>query len=222
MTEMNDIDDLDALESDVSALERTMADTAAVAAAFDGELQQMKASLADTTRDLGNLERGFSGGLRKAFDGLVFDGLKLSDALGVVANAMSNTVYNNAMKPVTDHFGGLLAGGVNAVVEGMQPYADGAPFSQGRVMPFAKGGVLSGPTTFPMRGGTGLMGEAGPEAIMPLSRGADGKLGVKAQGGSSVNVTMHISTPDVQGFERSQGQIAARMSRALGHGNRNR
>ena len=120
------------------------------------------------------------------------------------------------------HLGGLLADGVNSAVSGLMPYENGAPFSQGRVMPFAKGGILSGPTTFPMRGGTGLMGEAGPEAIMPLSRGADGKLGVRAQSGGSVNVTMNISTPDVQGFQRSQGQIATQMARALGRGQRNR
>ena len=91
-------------------------------------------------------------------------------------------------------------------------------FSQGRVMPFAKGGVVSsGPTMFPMRGGRGLMGEAGPEAIMPLARGADGRLGVQtAGGGRPVNVTVNVSTPDVKGFERSQSQIAAQMARALG------
>ena len=137
--------------------------------AFDAQLRRTQTTLGDTTRDLGNLERGFSGGLRKAFDGLVFDGRSLSDALATVGQAMSRTVYNNAMRPVTDHFGGLLAGGVNALVSSMMPFADGAPFSQGRVMPFAKGGVVSSPTNFPMRGGTGLMGEAGPEAIMPLS-----------------------------------------------------
>lgn len=87
-------------------------------------------------------------------------------------------------------------------------------------MPFANGGVVSGPTTFPMRGGTGLMGEAGPEAIMPLSRGADGKLGVRMQGQSATTVVMNISTPDVEGFRRSQSQIAAQMGRALGRGQR--
>ena len=89
-------------------------------------------------------------------------------------------------------------------------------------MPFAKGGVVSGPVNFPMRGGTGLMGEAGPEAIMPLSRGADGQLGVKTQGGQAVNVTMNINTLDAAGFQRSQSQIAASLSRALGRGQRNR
>ena len=89
-------------------------------------------------------------------------------------------------------------------------------------MPFANGGVVTGPVSFPMRGGMGLMGEAGPEAIMPLTRGADGKLGVRSSGGQPITVVMNISTPDVQGFRRSQGQIAAQMSRALSRGNRNR
>jgi phage-related minor tail protein len=92
------------------------------------------------------------------------------------------------------------------------------------VTPFAKGGVVSSPTSFPMRGSSGLMGEAGPEAIMPLTRGADGRLGVAAQGGGgrAVTVVMNIQTPDVQGFQRSQSQIAAQAMRALSRGQRNR
>lgn len=216
------MDDFDSLEAEAGALETVLGDASAMTAAFGGQLREMQVTLGDTARDLGRLEAGFSGGLRRAFDGLVFDGLKLTDALSVVAKAMIDTTYAAAIKPVTNHFGGLLADGVNAAVAGMLPFKDGAPFSQGRVMPFALGGVVSGATTFPMRGGTGLMGEAGPEAIMPLARGADGRLGVRTQGGGGTHVTMHISTPDVQGFARSQSQIAARMARALGHGNRNR
>lgn len=219
---MEDLDKLDALESDVSALERTLGDAAAVTAAFDDQLRGMQGALTETTRDLGNLERGFSSGLRRAFDGLLLDGMKLSDALSGLAQSMINTAYSAAVRPVTDHFGGVLADGLNAAVSSLMPYADGAPFSQGRVMPFAKGGVVSGPTTFPMRGATGLMGEAGPEAIMPLARGSDGRLGVRTQGGGNVTVNMNITTPDVQGFQRSQGQIAARMAQALGRSQRNR
>jgi phage-related minor tail protein len=186
-------------------------------------MKRISAAFEETGKDVATLERGMSGGLRKAFDGVVLDGMSLSDALDVLKNSMIRTAYSAAIKPVTDHFGGLLAGGIGGLVQGLLPFADGGSFSQGRVMPFANGGVVSGPTTFPMRGGTGLMGEAGPEAIMPLARGPDGKLGVRsAGGGQPVNVVMNISTPDVQGFRRSQGQIAAQMSRALGRGNRNR
>jgi phage-related minor tail protein len=214
-------DQIAGLEADAASLERTLGDVSALTSAFDAQLRDVKATLGDTTRDLGNLERGFSGGLRRAFDGLVFDGLKLSDALGIVARSMASTAYGAAIRPVTDHFGGLLADGVNAIVSGLMPFEKGGSFSQGRVMPFAKGGIVSGPATFAMRSGTGLMGEAGPEAIMPLARGADGRLGVRSSGGTSVNVTMNITTPDVQGFQRSQGQIAAQMARALGRGARN-
>jgi phage-related minor tail protein len=73
-----------------------------------------------------------------------------------------------------------------------------------------------------MRGGVGLMGEAGPEAIVPLARGADGKLGIRAGGGGgNVSVTMNISTPDAASFRRSQSQVAAEMSRAIQRGRRN-
>ncbi|MEL6208673.1 MAG: phage tail tape measure protein, partial [Pseudomonadota bacterium] len=59
--------------------------------------------------------------------------------------------------------------------------AKGAAFQAGQVVPFATGAVISQPTLFPMAGGrTGLMGERGPEAIMPLRRGRGGSLGVEA------------------------------------------
>ena len=219
---MQQIEGYDGLGQDLAGLERDLADAQSVTAAFSTSLREMQGTMAETTRDLGQLERGFSGGLKRAFDGLVLDGMKLSDALSVVARAMSQTVYNAAVRPVTDHFGGLLANGLNAVVSGLMPFAKGGSFTQGRVMPFANGGVVTQPTTFPMRGGTGLMGEAGPEAIMPLSRGADGRLGVRAQGGQQVNVTINVATPDVKGFERSQGQIAAQVARALSGAGRNR
>lgn len=219
---MNELDQIDGLDANAAALERTLGDTAGMAAAFDATLRDMQVSLGETTRDLGNLERGFAGGLRRAFDGLIFDGKSLSDTLSGVAKSMIDTAYAAAINPVMKQAGSLLSDGINAAVSGVMPFAQGAPFAQGRVMPFAKGGVVSSPTTFGMRGGTGLMGEAGPEAIMPLARGADGRLGVRGGGGSSVNVTMHVTTPDAQSFQRSQAQFAAQMGRVLGRGQRNR
>ncbi|MEX0364623.1 MAG: phage tail tape measure protein [Ruegeria sp.] len=220
---MTDREGFDELQDTGETLGDTLGDAATMAAGFDAELRRVRSAFAETGKDVATLERGLSKGLRRAFDGVVFDGMKLSDALETVARSMIQTTYSAAIKPVTDHFGGMLANGVGNLVQGLLPFADGGSFAQGRVMPFANGGVVSGPTTFPMRGGMGLMGEAGPEAIMPLARGADGKLGVRNSGGGRpVSVVMNISTPDVQGFRRSQGQIAAQMSRALGRGNRNR
>lgn len=220
---MAEIDSFGDLETEVDALDRTMGQAADMAAGFNAEMQRIRGTLAETGYDVAALERGMSRGLRRAFDGVVLDGENLSGALDTLAQSMINAAYHAAVKPVTDHVGGLLAGGIGNLVSGLLGFADGAPFSQGRVMPFAKGGVIGGPSYFPMRGGMGLMGEAGPEAIMPLSRGADGRLGVKAQaGGRPVTVVMNISTPDAASFQRSQGQIAAQLGRALSRGQRNR
>lgn len=219
---MAEFEDFGGLEDHAQGLNVTLATTSTMVSGFDGELRRMRASLAGTGKDVATLEKGLSKGLRRAFDGVVFDGMKLSDALKTVAQSLMTTTYNAAMKPVTNHIGGLISQGVGSLVQGILPFADGAAFSQGKVMPFAQGGVVSGATTFPMRGGTGLMGEAGPEAIMPLARGPDGKLGVRGGSGNSPTVVMNISTPDVQGFQRSQSQIATQMSRALSSGNRNR
>ncbi|MFQ6548834.1 phage tail tape measure protein [Aestuariibius sp. 2305UL40-4] len=213
--------EFDDLGGELNALESDLGEASRMTAAFGAELASLRSGMDSTVRDLGNLESGISRGLRRAFDGLAFDGMKLADALDVLGRSIIDTAYNAAMRPVTDHFGGLISDGINSIVSDLMPFEKGGTFSQGRVMPFAKGGVVSGPVTFPMRGGMGLMGEAGPEAIIPLTRGADGRLGVRAQGGGTTHVTMNINTPDVAGFQRSHGQIAVQMNRMLGHGRRN-
>lgn len=208
----------------VAALEAALGSAAGVAGAFEGELARMRESMVWTGREVGSLSTGIGSGLRRAFDGLVFDGMKASDALRGLGQSIAATFYNAAMRPVQNAVGGAIASGINGLISGIMPFEKGGAFVQGRVMPFAQGGIVSGPVTFPMRGGRGLMGEAGPEAIMPLARGADGRLGVQAAGGGGrpVNVTINVSTPDVQGFQRSRSQIAAEAARALARGQRNR
>lgn len=220
---LDGIDGIEGLASQVAALEAGLAGAQAMAAAFEAELGRMRESMVFTGREVGTLTRSIGGTLRRAFDGLVFDGMKLSDALRQVARAMADSVYAIAMKPVQEAVGGAVAGGLNGMLSGLFPFEKGAGFAQGRVMPFARGGIVTAPTVFPMRNGRGLMGEAGPEAILPLARGADGRLGVQAQGGGRpVSIVVNVTTPDVQGFARSQSQIAAQMARALARGDRNR
>ena len=214
-------DSFDDLEMASDGLNDSLGQTSRTAHDFRAEMEEIRKSFSEPGKVTRSLQGSLSGDLRQAFDGVIFDGEKLSDHLRSMLSGVIDVVYSASVDPVTDHFGTALGEGLGGLIKGLFPFADGASFAQGRVMPFANGGVVSGPTLFPMRGGTGLMGEAGPEAIMPLARGPDGKLGVRG-GGGATQVTINVSTPDAQSFQRSQGQIAAQMSRALGRANRNR
>ena len=92
-------------------------------------------------------------------------------------------------------------------------FADGGVMAKNKIVPFASGGVVNKPTIFPMANGMGLMGEAGPEAIMPLRRGANGKLGVESSGGASnVVVNVDASGSSVEGNDDQ----AAQLGKAIG------
>lgn len=218
---MDAFDSIEVFDDEVAALESALEGAGAMAGTFRSELDRMGATFDEIATDAGVLSGGFSRGLKSAIDGLVFGSTSLSEAFRSLTQSMLDTVYDASVRPVTSHVGGLLSDAVGGLMNSLLPFANGAAFSQGRVMPFANGGVVSGPVNFPLRGATGLMGEAGAEAILPLARGADGKLGVQMSGGGRpITVTMNITTPDVEGFRRSQGQIAAKVSRAVARGQR--
>ncbi len=219
---MVDIVELDELDAQIEALDQSLGGATQMAASFNTEMERVRGAFSSTGQDVAALDRGISRGLNSAIRGAVVNGDSLSDSLRRLATSLIDSSFNSAVRPVTNQLGGIVSQGIGGLIGNLLPFAKGAGFAQGRVMPFANGGVVSGPVSFPMRGGAGLMGEAGPEAIMPLARGTDGRLGVRGQGGGNVNVVMNITTPDSEGFRRSQGQIAAQLGRAIGRGQRNR
>lgn len=215
--------DLNGLEEKFSSLEDTLGGVASVTEAFRRGLDGVKGSFDDTGKEAVGMSRSISSSLRSAFEGVIFDGERLSDALTSVGRSIAGSVLNQAMAPVQSAVGKSVGGGIEALLSGILPFANGGIMSQGRVGAFARGGIVDGPAHFPMRGGVGLMGEAGPEAIVPLARGSDGRLGIRSGGGNggTVNLTMNISTPDANSFRRSQSQVAADMNRAIQSGRRN-
>jgi phage-related minor tail protein len=211
-------EDLVRLEAQFAGLESTMSGLEGVASAFRRELDGVQGSMKAAGNEATGMSRSVTSSIRRAFEGVLLDGKNIGDALASVGQSISSAVLNQALAPVQ----GAVGSGLQSLLSGVLPFAGGAAFGAGRVAAFARGGVVDGPTHFPMRGGVGLMGEAGPEAIMPLARGADGRLGVRgAGGGGAVSVTMNITTPDAEGFRRSQSQVAAEMNRAIQRGRRN-
>jgi len=112
-------------------------------------------------------------------------------------------IYQQITGPLFSGFGSMIAGkGFGAGVAAFQGSAHGNVFQNGNVIPFASGGIVTRPTVFPMAQGAGLMGEAGAEAIMPLTR-IGGDLGVKSTGGGvEVNIINNVGA-DVSTSERT-------------------
>lgn len=111
--------------------------------------------------------------------------------------------------PLGGALGNVLSSGIGSIFGGttqtsaMIASANGNAFGRGNVIPFAKGGIVNGPMTFPMPKGMGMMGEAGPEAVMPLKRGPDGKLGVQSSGGGTTVVINAHYEPGVNAATRA-------------------
>ena len=110
MAEINgtDVNGLDAFEDKVTQMESAIGGAEAMAAAFNQEMVRLQATVAETQREISVLERGISRGLKKAIDGLVFDGDTLAQALKGVGTSMLDAAYNAALRPVTSHVGSLL------------------------------------------------------------------------------------------------------------------
>jgi lambda family phage tail tape measure protein len=118
---------------------------------------------------------------------------------------------------------GLISTGINAVIDAWTASAKGNVFSNGQhLTAYARGGIVDKPTVFPMARGVGLMGEAGPEAVMPLTRTSSGDLGVRAEGRQQqtnyFNVT--VQAPDGNISKESQRQLQRRLTRSVAMANR--
>ncbi|EMC0171788.1 phage tail tape measure protein, partial [Salmonella enterica subsp. enterica serovar Schwarzengrund] len=92
--------------------------------------------------------------------------------------------------------GSTPSGAYNSAASGLQLNAKGGAYASASLSAYSNS-IVSSPTYFAFAKGAGLMGEAGPEAIMPLTRSADGSLGVRVVGSQSPaagnGITQHIT-----------------------------
>ena len=155
------------------------------------ESQQLFADMATVVKD----------GLGNAIMGLI-DGTKsLGESLSGILKQLGSM---------------FLQFGMRSLLGGIFPSAYANVFAENKIVPFAYGGVVNKPTLFPMANGMGLMGEAGPEAIMPLRRGSNGRLGVEASGGgTNIVVNVDASGTQVQGDDNRGKQLGGVVSAAV-------
>lgn len=182
-------------------------DSAAFAAS---DLTTVKATLEGIDASAGKVARTLS----NAFVSAIVGGKSFNETLTTIAASLTKVFLNAGLQPLTQGLTSMLTAGLGGLLGG----GGGAT----PIAPFAEGGVVASPTFFGSGKSLGLMGERGAEAILPLSRGPDGRLGVAAQGGAirPVTVNVSVSTPDAESFRRSEGQITAALARAVARGHR--
>ena len=186
----------DALATQAVQAVQTLGDT------FADFVATGKADFADMTKSiLQDLSRIFA----KA---ALFKGLSLIPGVG---NFLGFGGGNNSAPSTSNTFAGVPNSILDSVLN-----AKGNVYAKNKIVPFAYGGIVNKPTIFPMAKGAGIMGEAGPEAIMPLRRGSNGKLGVEASGGvGNVVVNVDASGSRVQGDQPNAKALGSAIGAAV-------
>lgn len=153
----------------------------------------MKAGLneyAKTAKDVGAQVKNYMSNMMKGMEDALVNFVKTGKlnfkdlADSIISDMIRIAIQKNITGPMASAIGSLFS------------QANGGAWSNG-VQMFANGGIVSGPTAFGMAGGSmGVMGEAGAEAIMPLRRTSNGRLGVDVVGGlhdaTAPNVSIYI------------------------------
>ncbi len=197
----------------------------------DRDLSQLQDTLSASTRQLSTLRISALAAGRAITDVFakgVIEGRRFEDVLQAMGRRLADGALKSALAPVQAGLGQLIETGARSLFQAFRPAgagdATGGALASlfGSARPFADGGVVAQPTYFSMGRNLGLMGERGAEAILPLARGPDGKLGVSAGGaGPPVSVTVNISTRDAASFRQSEAQVSAAIARAVARGQRN-
>jgi phage-related minor tail protein len=186
-----------------------------------GNLASTIGNLQSRTRDLTSSANTFARAMTTAFARGIVGAKSFDDVLKGLALRLSDLSLQMALKPVTTTLANGLSSLFNSLIAPSMSGTDLAK-AMNTAKPFATGGVIASPSYFPLSsGGLGLAGEAGPEAIMPLTRGSDGRLGVAASGGGApASVTVNIATPDAESFRRSESYLTGLVARAVARGQR--
>lgn len=187
-------------------------------------------ALSAVMADLETRSTRFGQALGSALKSATTGGKGLDSVLTGLAGRLADIALSAGLKPLETLAGnavasllGAVSGPVSGPVSGRLSGRLSGTGATG-VTAFADGGVVRAPSYFSMAGGTGLMGEAGAEAILPLQRGPDGALGVATAGGAGDGraqpIVFNVTATDAASFRRSEGQITAMLARSVARGRR--
>ena len=179
-------------------------------AAKNGEIE-FNVELTKTQELTKNIALTFRDGMAQGISDVILKARSLGDVLSNVLKMAANLFIQFGVKTAFSAIPGF-----DKLINPVKS-ANGNVFYKNNVVPFARGGIVNKPTLFPMANGAGLMGEAGPEAIMPLRRGPSGRLGVEAANGGAGNVVVNVDAGGsaVQGDSPSANQLGKAIGAAV-------
>jgi len=215
---------------DYMAKVRMLSDLLAAGAISQDEFTAAVKVAKDALKEAAKVEKEEFKALGSMIDGVTSDGvnaiMEFARTGEFTVRKMVDAMIQDLLRLSLQQAATSLAGGLKNVlgvavtaIGGFLTSAKGNVFDMGEVVPFAKGGVVAKQVMFPMGRGFGTMGEAGPEAVMPLTRTATGELGVRADvrgddEAQAVNNYFVINSPDAEGFDRLCQRNAVSIVRA--------
>jgi lambda family phage tail tape measure protein len=219
------LEDVDALSKQLrKALEQAAIDAKDFGKQFGKSFQDGIKSMGDLAGNLGSSFASAFEGMADQLTEFVTTGkANFRDFAASVLKDISRMIIRyaifNAVKGIMNIFNPAAALGSSAanVAQYAPLNAKGNVYAQNGIQAFARGGIVNKPTVFPFAKGIGLMGEAGPEAIMPLRRGRDGNLGVMSSGGGTTNVVVNVdaSGSSVEGDQQQAKALGNAISAAV-------
>ena len=206
--EFKDLIDVDALSEQL----RKALEQAAIDAKDFGK--QFGKSFQDGIKSMGDLAGNLGSSFASAFQGMADQLTEFVTTGKANFREFAVSVLRDISRMIIQY---AIFNAVKGILNAFNPAAAAAPlvqaangrvFAQNGIQAFARGGIVNKPTVFPFANGIGLMGEAGPEAIMPLRRGRDGNLGVMSSGGGTTNVVVNVDASGSK-VEGDQSQAKA-------------
>lgn len=172
---------------------------------FQRELSDVSVELERIETLAAGVGKTLSTSLRSA----ITDGKSFKSVLGDIADSFADIALKAALTPVE-----------NLATSFIESLFGATSTSLGSVTGFAKGGVLASPSYFSLGQGLGVAGEAGAEAVLPLARGSDGRLGVASTASQPISISFNVTASDAKSFTGAEAELSAMLLRAVKRGTR--
>lgn len=168
-------------------------------------------------KDLSDNMTKFNVDVGQAFKGVFEQTRSVKDGFKALGHQIASQAFKKSLAPIDSFLNGKKDQN-KGLINSIFGFAKGGSIGSG-----ISSGVIKSPIAFPLGGNSlGIAGESGPEAILPLARGANGELGVHSSGaGNQTIVNVNITATDIESFRRSEAEVATSLQRIVSRSSRN-